>query len=117
MARLLSPPRMTVPMGWHGSQWLLRVCPPRSSPSMDLHVTSVSRDRKVSVYHPGVLATKVRYFGVKSTNVYLVQMGTRPAKVAHRPSWPTKAAKPGLFPETEDLFAKTSSIAGERPGL
>eukprot|EP00964_Phaeocystis_antarctica_P119409 scaffold83136_cov51-Phaeocystis_antarctica.AAC.1 len=27
--------------------------------------------------------------------------------VAHRPSWPTKAAKPGLFPVTEDLFAKT----------
>eukprot|EP00964_Phaeocystis_antarctica_P006644 scaffold3592_cov61-Phaeocystis_antarctica.AAC.2 len=26
-------------------------------------------------------------------------MGTKPAKVAHRPSWPTKAAKPGLFPD------------------
>ena len=36
------------------------------------------------------------------------QMDTKPAKVAHRPSWPTKAANPGLFPVTvtEDLFAK-----------
>eukprot|EP00964_Phaeocystis_antarctica_P060601 scaffold36142_cov59-Phaeocystis_antarctica.AAC.1 len=33
-------------------------------------------------------------------------MGTKPAKVAHRPSWPIKAAKPGLFPVTEDSFAK-----------
>eukprot|EP00964_Phaeocystis_antarctica_P156851 scaffold126776_cov54-Phaeocystis_antarctica.AAC.2 len=40
------------------------------------------------------------------------QMGTKPAKVAHRPSWPTKAAKPGLFSETEDLFAKRSSLRG-----
>ena len=39
--------------------------------------------------HSGVLATKVRYFGVKSTNVYLVQMGTKPTKVAQRPSWPS----------------------------
>jgi hypothetical protein len=34
----------------------------------------------VSVFHPGVLATKVGYFGVKSTKVYQVQMGTKPAK-------------------------------------
>ena len=26
--------------------------------------------------------------------------------------WPTKAAKPGLFPVTEDLFAKSSSLRG-----
>eukprot|EP00964_Phaeocystis_antarctica_P092624 scaffold59608_cov57-Phaeocystis_antarctica.AAC.2 len=39
-------------------------------------------------------------------------MGTKPAKVAHRPSWPTKAAKPGLFPVTEDLFARRSSLRG-----
>jgi hypothetical protein len=31
--------------------------------------------------HPGVLATKVGYFGVKSTNVQRLQMGTKPAKV------------------------------------
>ena len=60
----------------------------------------------LSVDHRGELATKVRYFGGKSTNVPLGQMGTKPAKVAHRPSWPTKAAKPGLFPVTEDLFCK-----------
>ena len=41
-------------------------------------------------------------------------MGTKPAKVAHRPSWPTKAAKPGLFPMTEDLFAKMSSLRSPR---
>ena len=34
------------------------------------------------------------------------KMGIKPAKVAHRLSWPIKAAKPGLSPETEDLFAK-----------
>ena len=66
------------------------------------------------MYHPGELATKVRYFGVKSTNVPLGADGTKPAaKVAHRPSWPTKAAKPGLFFETEDLFAKRSSLRGQ----
>ena len=31
-------------------------------------------------------------------------MHTKHAKLTHRPSWPTKAAKPGLFPVTEDLF-------------
>ena len=31
-------------------------------------------------------------------------MVTKPAKVPHRPSWPTKAAKPGLFPVTEELL-------------
>eukprot|EP00964_Phaeocystis_antarctica_P083952 scaffold52868_cov63-Phaeocystis_antarctica.AAC.5 len=36
----------------------------------------------------GVLATKVRYFGVKSAKVPQGQMGTKPAKVAHRPSRP-----------------------------
>ena len=33
--------------------------------------------------HPGVLATKVRYFGVKSAKVPPGQMGTKPAKVGH----------------------------------
>ena len=40
------------------------------------------------------------------------KMGIKPAKVAHRLSWPTKAAKPGLFLETEDLCAKKSSLRG-----
>ena len=39
-------------------------------------------------------------------------MSTKPAKVAHRPSWPTKAANPGVFPETEDIFAKRSLLRG-----
>ena len=30
--------------------------------------------------HPGVVDAKVGYFGVKSTKVYRVQMGTKPAK-------------------------------------
>ena len=47
------------------------------------------------------------YFGVKSTNVHLVQMGTKPAKVAHRPSWPTKAAK------VCRLFARAPLLWGE----
>ena len=54
--------------------------------------------RNHSHSHQGVLATKMRYFGVKSTNVHRGQMGTNPAEVTHRPSWPTKATKPGLFP-------------------
>ena len=39
-------------------------------------------------------------------------MGTKPAKAAHRPSWPTKAAKPGLSPVTEDLLQKGLRSAG-----
>ena len=31
--------------------------------------------------HPGELVAKVGYFGVKSTKVHRVQMGTKPAKV------------------------------------
>ena len=47
---------------------------------------------RMRTFHPGVVATKVRYFGVKSTKVPLGADGTKPAKVSHRPSWPTKAA-------------------------
>ena len=58
----------------------------------------------------GELAPKLRHVGTKSTNVPLGVEGTKPAKLANRPSWPTKAAnKPGLSPESEDLFAKRSS--------
>ena len=45
----------------------------------------------------------MRYFGIKSIKVPRGQMGTKPAKVAHSFSWPTKAAKPGLFPVIEDI--------------
>ena len=62
--------------------------------------------------HRGELATKVRYFGGKSTNVPRGQMGTKPAKVAHLPSWPTKAAKLGFSPETDERFAKRYSLRG-----
>jgi len=31
-------------------------------------------------------------------------MGTKPAQAAHRPSWPTKAAKPDLFLVTDKTF-------------
>jgi hypothetical protein len=37
--------------------------------------------RKSRERHPGVLVAKVGYFGVKSTKVHRVQMGTKPAKV------------------------------------
>eukprot|EP00964_Phaeocystis_antarctica_P034260 scaffold19464_cov63-Phaeocystis_antarctica.AAC.2 len=53
---------------------------------------------------PLVLATKVSVPGLDGHQTCY--------KVTHRPSWPTKAAKPGLFPETEDLFAKRSSLRG-----
>ena len=36
-------------------------------------------------------------------------MGSKPAKLTNLPSWLTNAAKPGFFPETEDLFAKDQS--------
>ena len=39
---------------------------------------------RMRTFHPGVVATKVRYFGVKSTKVPLGADGTKPAKVAHR---------------------------------
>ena len=38
-------------------------------------------------------------------------------KVAHRPSWPTKAAKSGLFPVTEDLFCKKGLRSAGGPKL
>ena len=48
----------------------------------------------------------MRYFGAKSTKVPRGQMGTKPAKVAHSPSWPTKAAtvNQAFSPCVEDLF-------------
>ena len=51
--------------------------------------------------HGGVVDTKVGYFRVKLTKVLQEQMGTKPAKVAHRPSWPTKAAKVCRFCATK----------------
>ena len=46
-------------------------------------------------------------------------MGIKPAKVSHRPWWPSKRAKAGLSPETEDLFAKKKGLrsAGAGPKL
>eukprot|EP00964_Phaeocystis_antarctica_P065466 scaffold39513_cov58-Phaeocystis_antarctica.AAC.3 len=64
--------------------------------------------------HRGVLATKVGYFGVKSTNVHLVQMGTKPAKVAHRPSWPTKAAKVCRLLHAHLFCGAKSVLSGSR---
>jgi hypothetical protein len=55
-------------------------------PCSELPRTSQALESRgsVSVYplhHGGELATKVGYFGVKSTNVRRTQMGTKPAKV------------------------------------
>ena len=62
------------------------------------HLGLLGRGRALTTTHPGVVATKVRYFGVKSTNVPQGQMGTKPAKVAHLPSWPTKVANQAFSP-------------------
>jgi len=63
----------------------------------------------VSVFHPGVLATKVGYFGVKSTKVYQVQMGTKPAK--SRSLGPRCAkVRRGPHPAPTGASAKRSSI-------
>ena len=93
------------------------------SPPFGLHG---SCDQKVGGLRLGYA---LLYFGIgvgalylKSTNVPLGARGrwapkSKPAKVTHRPSWPTKAAKPGhfAFPRervTEDLFAKRSPLRG-----
>ena len=39
--------------------------------------TAAHTDTNHCTLHPGVLATKVGYFGVKSTNVLREQMGTK----------------------------------------
>ena len=51
--------------------------------------------------HPGVVATKVGYFGVKSTKVYRVQMGTKPAKFGHLQSLGVNSAKVRRFCATK----------------
>ena len=61
--------------------------------------------------------TKVRYFGVKLTNVPQGQMGTKPPKVAHRPSWPTKAAKNQAFPPRPKTFLQEGLRSAGGPKL
>ena len=41
------------------------------------------RAARHSSTRPGVVVTKVVYFGVNSSNVLREQMGTKPAKVGH----------------------------------
>ena len=65
---------------------------PRARVTTNPHKTKSGGARARIEDHGGEVATKVRYFGVKSTNGCRAQMGTKPAKVTHRPSWPTKAA-------------------------
>jgi hypothetical protein len=62
--------------------------------------------------HPGVVATKVGYFGVKSTKVYRVQMGTKPAKVGRLQSFDVNSAKVRRFCAT-----KTSTPPPPRSSL
>ena len=87
----------------------MRLCAARARGSRPGPVSSTPLVRCVHptpYVHPGVVDTKVGDFGGKSTKVRLGDaIGTKPAKVADRPSWPTKAAKvnPKLFPVTEDL--------------
>eukprot|EP00964_Phaeocystis_antarctica_P134122 scaffold98355_cov78-Phaeocystis_antarctica.AAC.2 len=44
-------------------------------------------------------------------------MGTKPAKLAHHPSWPTKAAKPGLCPRDRRHVCRKVSFAAGEPKL
>ena len=71
-----------------------------------------NRDQLWVYANPLILATKVRYFGVKSTNGCRAQMGTKPAKVTHRPSWPTKAAKPAYI-QLYPVSSKVSSVSSD----
>ena len=68
------------------------------------------------------------YFGIgvgalylKSTNVPLGARGrwapkSKPAKVTHRPSWPTKAAKPGHFAFPRDRRPFCKKVSAPRGG-
>eukprot|EP00964_Phaeocystis_antarctica_P101156 scaffold66658_cov21-Phaeocystis_antarctica.AAC.1 len=44
-------------------------------------------------------------------------MGTKPAKVIHRPSLPAKPAKPGLFPVTLKAFLQKGLRSAGGPKL
>jgi hypothetical protein len=59
--------------------------------------------------HPGVLAAKVGYFGVKSAKVCRAQMGTKPAKVGRLGPRCAKVRR-GLHPAPPSASAKRSSI-------
>jgi hypothetical protein len=59
--------------------------------------------------HPGVLAAKVGYFGVKSAKVCRAQMGTKPAKVGRLGPRCAKVRR-GLHPAPTGASAKRSSI-------
>jgi len=71
----------------------------RNSPSIFVCVDVLVRPAAAA--HPGVLATKVGYFGVKSTNVLRAQMGTKPAKVGHLQSRGVNSAKVRRFCATK----------------
>jgi len=59
--------------------------------------------------HPGELVAKVGYFGVKSTKVHRVQMGTKPAKVGRLAPRCAKVRR-GPQPAPTGASAKRSSI-------
>ena len=72
------------------------------------HVCRLRRGRAL-FYHDAeqLSVTKVRSRGEVAANVKLLKW----------PTWPTKAAKPGVFAVTEDLFAKRSSRSAGGPKL
>ena len=55
----------------------------------------------ITLRHGGELATKVGYFGVKSTNVLREQMGTKPAKLGRLQSLGVNSAKVRRFCATK----------------
>ena len=59
------------------------------------------RAARHSSTRPGVVVTKVVYFGVNSSNVLREQMGTKPAKVGHLAATLLKYVGSGL--RNEDL--------------
>ena len=88
----------------------------------NLLVLQIAQSHTHTVFHrtaDGTGGSRLSEVLVESNRLMLtctrVQMGTKPAKVAQRPTplvADQKNRKPGLFRETEDLFAKRSSFRG-----
>ena len=79
--------------------------------------------RSFTSRHPGELATKVRYFGVKSTKVLLAADGTKPAKVGRLapgmlkcgagPPTPHRRAQKGLRSAARAKLIKSTPGEGQ----
>ena len=63
----------------------------------------------ITLRHGGELATKVGYFGIKSTNVLREQMGTKPAKLGRLQSLGVNSAK--KYFGSAQQFSKETTFA------